>query len=530
MPTRSPRHHILLAALSAFALVLICHSWQLGTAPLSATEGHRALPASLMATTGDWLVPRFYNEAYLRKPPMHFWVLASLSTLTDSQAEWVWRLPSVIGAALCAALMALFAGRWFGRIAAWCAGLGFIGLVSLWPGSRSADIDSLHILATAVGACCLIEVGFGSTQRRWLWGIGATLAITCAVLLKAHAGLPLLVGVLVGGSIINRRFRWLLHPAVWLPFVVAAGALAAWWWQVHLALEAEQTATDVAGTNEVAFNVFNLARIGTALLKMLPQLFLFALPLAACVIVLPTRTDHASPRITKAILASILVAWIILVLNGITNPRYGYSTMPMWCLLFGAVCQAWHDERLSNRAQVWLRQVGTVVSATGALALVLHLFLLDEGGQRPTTMLVLACISGSVGVAFWMNRRVRNAAIITLVTICLLTFPVAAMKTTERQESSGLRAARTIQRLTPDNTTITTLSLPRAKPEMLFYAQRDVHVLPREDRTPHPLAPGTWCVFTKGEWQTWRSALPGNFAESIELKAGDYTAHLARFR
>jgi len=50
----------------------------LGSGPLAGTEGHRALVGHQMAMGGNWLLPKLYDQVYLAKPPLDYWILAGL--------------------------------------------------------------------------------------------------------------------------------------------------------------------------------------------------------------------------------------------------------------------------------------------------------------------------------------------------------------------------------------------------------------------------------------------------------------------
>ena len=116
---------------AVFLAALFVYGYRVGDAPLDRTEPHRAVVAHQMVLSGDWLVPHLNGEVYLRKPPLIYWAEAASEKLTGRAEPWVWRLPSVLGSALClAAVVAAWAGRWFGvgrpsgrrawRCSRWC--------------------------------------------------------------------------------------------------------------------------------------------------------------------------------------------------------------------------------------------------------------------------------------------------------------------------------------------------------------------------------------------------------------------------
>ena len=55
---------------------LFVNCWFLGDGPLAGTEGHRALVGHQMAMGENWLLPKLYDQVYLTKPPLDYWILA----------------------------------------------------------------------------------------------------------------------------------------------------------------------------------------------------------------------------------------------------------------------------------------------------------------------------------------------------------------------------------------------------------------------------------------------------------------------
>src|SRR2546423_3601291 len=81
-PTSAPVTHSIARpprvrdAVMVFLFALACFSFSLGAAPLAGTEGHRAITAHQMVQRGSYLIPTLYGYTYLKKPPLHYWILA----------------------------------------------------------------------------------------------------------------------------------------------------------------------------------------------------------------------------------------------------------------------------------------------------------------------------------------------------------------------------------------------------------------------------------------------------------------------
>ena len=87
-----------------FALLAGCLGW--GAGDLLGNEGLRARVAAEMAANSpahspwgprSWWVPRLDGEPLLTKPPLQYWIVASLGRCTGKVGPWEARFPSVVG-------------------------------------------------------------------------------------------------------------------------------------------------------------------------------------------------------------------------------------------------------------------------------------------------------------------------------------------------------------------------------------------------------------------------------------------------
>jgi 4-amino-4-deoxy-L-arabinose transferase-like glycosyltransferase len=152
------------------------------SAPFSNTaESQEALVAWEMVQGGDWILPRVNGELIPSKPPFYHWIAAAFSAATGGVDELTARLPSIVSAAACVALVYVVAAhRWqplAGVIAAvalatspewakWAttartdATFSFLLTASLLLGEhwlRKGDLRSLFALAGATGAATLAK-------------------------------------------------------------------------------------------------------------------------------------------------------------------------------------------------------------------------------------------------------------------------------------------------------------------------------------------------------------------------------------
>lgn len=221
---RTARFHWLVVVLVSVA---VCFP-NLGAAGLRSTEGHRAIPGWEALDKGHWLPTTMFDAVYVRKPPGMPWAVA-VSSMVFGETEFAARLPSALSAAVMSFVAWLFAARWFGRPWGIAAGLAQALLPRLWPASRTADIEALLCLGVQVAAFAFIHALVHRRETRGrhalIWSCIGAGGLCLALLAKAHAGLPVVAGVIAAACVVRRSARVALHPAAWGAILLAAAAL-----------------------------------------------------------------------------------------------------------------------------------------------------------------------------------------------------------------------------------------------------------------------------------------------------------------
>lgn len=530
-----------------FVLTLLCFGWRLGDSPLARTEGHRALPAHIMATTGDWLIPRLCNEVYLRKPPGHYWVLASFEKLTGRADEWSWRMPSVLAFATLAAFLAAMAGRWFGPVAAWVAGGGCFALVALWAQTRSADIDAMNTLASVVACCALLEVGFGASRRRWLWSALAFIGFASVLMLKGPGGLPLPLGALVGGSAANRKWRWLLHPLCWTPLFAGAAVSGGWAWAVHRTIAIQHLQTDMGGVHEAINGMLRFRRAGKAL-GMAVQLIVFGLPATISMLALPSLWRGDDPRwgaisasnqeaeakssMLRATTGAIIAATALYVISGVVNPRYAYPILPLTALPAGAAASAWADGILPERTRGRFKTAMFIMLIAAPCAQLGFTLRVWHDACAPIQLLAagIACMAAAAaGIQQLRRGSIRNAGLMILILFAALTFPMSEWQAQTRIRESALNAAHMVQGIVNPSETLVTGEYIRNKPELFLYVDRPVNSLGGRLRKPFDLEKSCWVIFSREEWDAWKAEKGNRFSQVVEIPIYRSMAILAHY-
>lgn len=195
--------------------------------PWPADEPRFALIAQEMAEGGNWLLPHVGGVLYPDKPPMFFWLVAALFTLTGSMKVSM-LLPGLFaGIAVMWFITDLSRRLWDDRTALW-VGAALLAMIQFPYQMKMGQIDGLLCLWTTIGLyglCRHLLLG-----PSWGWYALAGLSCGLGVITKGVGFLPLLV--LVPYFLMRRRgwpvtkpglgdWRWLLAP---LAFMFAIGA------------------------------------------------------------------------------------------------------------------------------------------------------------------------------------------------------------------------------------------------------------------------------------------------------------------
>ena len=196
-------------------------------------EPRYAQVAREMLEEGDWLVPHLGGEVYADKPPGWFWCAALFGRVLGDVGPWAARLPSALAAVLLAAIVAAGGAAMVGHRAAWLGSLVLLSSKKFFEMSRSAHIDLLLVLFTAVAllaAWRVLEGRAGGGGCLLFWS-----ALCAAVFVKGPVGLVLPLAVVVLDRLAGReardlrklRWTWGLPLAVGPPlaWLVTAGAL-----------------------------------------------------------------------------------------------------------------------------------------------------------------------------------------------------------------------------------------------------------------------------------------------------------------
>lgn len=183
-------------------------------------EGRYAQIPKEMIDRGDWLVPTLQGEPYLDKPPLFYWLIASLYSVFGP-ADWVARLAPAAAVITCVMVVLFVGARCVGpRSAFWGAMLLSLspGLVSM---GRILVLDGLLTLWVTTALLCGYEA-IGRDRFRRDWWLAMSLALGLGMLTKGPIALLLTLPPLFA----HRWLTWRRAPLGRRAWATLAGVLA----------------------------------------------------------------------------------------------------------------------------------------------------------------------------------------------------------------------------------------------------------------------------------------------------------------
>ena len=532
---------------------MFVYGYRVWDAPLDRTEPHRAVVAHQMVTSGQWLVPRLNGEPYLRKPPLIYWVEAIAEKLAGTAEPWVWRLPSVLGSAMLAVVVAAWAGRWFGPAAVGATGVAVLALVPLFDQDRAADIDALNTAAAVITALFALEIAHGS--RRWPWVAGLALSASAMLLLKGPGGLPPVVGALVGASVLLRDWRWTRRPGVWVGLAVGFASFAIW----ALAAKAAtaHAATDDRGVREgLSRLVLHRWRDVVPALLAPPTVLAYAVPVSLAAVFaarlvrrspapspgtpgegrgeglrgaeaarqtedphpnpLPAYRERGPDKWLLTLLGTVAAGLLLFVVAGTGNPRYEYVLLPLLAMVAGGV-YAGRDRLTTGERR--LARLGLAAFALVWTNLQSGLTVKVWSAGVDHVGLIAAAVASTVALACWF--RFGRPTWLAGVVVVMLAVPLADRKNLERQQRSTVRLAAELRAIVGDGP-VTVASENWDVPELFHYAGVPVVSYGEAGLAKLAAAPGSrWVVLGNTprfpEFKTLTAQVPDAFPDGFHV-------------
>ncbi|MEP6698543.1 MAG: glycosyltransferase family 39 protein [Verrucomicrobiota bacterium] len=228
------RPTVWLSALIVLALWATLYLPGLGSLEIKGEEGRRILPAVRMLETGDFLVPKFGNKPYLRKPPLVNWLVAASFKLTGCRNEWTARMPSVLSvlavafAFITVARVSLGAGGSLMAALIWLTNFGMI------EKGRLIEIEALYVSLFGLAIICWLS-WWQERRSPWLTWTVPWIFLGLGLLAKGPLHLFFFYAVVLAVLFGARQLRSGAHLAHLAGIIIMLGIFAAWavpYWEV----------------------------------------------------------------------------------------------------------------------------------------------------------------------------------------------------------------------------------------------------------------------------------------------------------
>lgn len=206
------------------AAIVVC-TVNLGSyRPLTTHEHLVAQTAREMLDSGDWLVPHYFGQPRLQKPPLAYWETA-VSFALLGKSEGAARLPAAISGILLVAIVFFLAGQFYARRTARMAAWATLTSVYFVLQFRLAEVDATLAMLVAT-ALYFLSAPPGYSARLRPYGFWIALGLT--VLAKGPVGL-LMIGSIVAVLLLDRRWRPRLQQLVHCRALIAFSILSLSW-------------------------------------------------------------------------------------------------------------------------------------------------------------------------------------------------------------------------------------------------------------------------------------------------------------
>jgi len=221
------------SVLAVAALAAALYVWHLDRPGYSDTEGMFAEPAREMVVTGDWVTPRMNGEPFLTKPPLAYWLAASVMAVAGP-TEWA-RLWCAGAAAALVVVTGALGTELFDPAAGVVSALVVATMAGTFIEAHFLRADVFLVLAVTAALLCYVRARRDDRRARIaLWatiGLGILDKGLLAIALPACAiGVAEIATGELRPATLGRRLRalgvvpgLLVVAAVAVPWHVAAG-------------------------------------------------------------------------------------------------------------------------------------------------------------------------------------------------------------------------------------------------------------------------------------------------------------------
>jgi 4-amino-4-deoxy-L-arabinose transferase-like glycosyltransferase len=320
------------------------------TPPIDRDEARFAQATKQMVESGDYVDIRFQDEVRYKKPVGIYWLQAAVVKAASalgfkgaSSTIWLYRIPSLIGAAGAVLLTYWVALAFVSRRAAVLAGLMMASCVLLGVERLLAKTDAMLLLVTVAAMGALARAYLPEEREKLAppdaWTLAAVFwtAIAVGVLLKGPL-IAMVVGLtIVALAVVDRSCRWLwtLKP---LPGIAWLAILVLPWFLAIIGRSGETFLAESVGQDLVS-KLFAGQESHGAPPGSYFLLFWFTFWPGSTLAALATPAVWAARREpkTKFLLAWLVPSWIVFELVVTKLPHYVLPLYPAIAILIAGV-------------------------------------------------------------------------------------------------------------------------------------------------------------------------------------------------
>lgn len=210
------------------ALALFAAFFELGRADVvTDNEGQRATPPAEMVRSGHYIIPTINGKDYLAKPPLLYWTIAGIYSVTGTISPFMARIPSALCFTALVLCVYFYTRRCAGARAAQWAALATLASPYILQRSRVAELDIPLTLATFLSIVAYRAASREANPpwRTLLFTLFSGLALGAAIMLKGPAPFLFLIPAWLALLALSGDDDtvWILSGIRWTLFAMALG-------------------------------------------------------------------------------------------------------------------------------------------------------------------------------------------------------------------------------------------------------------------------------------------------------------------
>lgn len=380
--------------------------------PLDRDEPRFTQATKQMLETGNYVDIRFQDQARYKKPAGIYWLQAAAAKLSGHGAEaplWVYRLPSLIGAALSVLASFWMARAFMGPAGALLVG-GFVAMAMIvGVEARLAKTDAMLFATIVIAQGALARLWLKDRGRR-LWGLSFLFwtSLAASVLIKGPVGLMVIGLTALGLMAFSRRVAWIKSASPIIGFLWFLLLICPWFVAIWIATDGTFF-TEAIGRDLLGKVGQGQEGHGAPPLTHLGAMFGTFWPLPAFLLIAVSLIwkERKSPLVLFAV-AWFLPSWIVFELVATKLPHYTLPLLPALALPVAAAMV----EGAGIATRSWLRWVGAVLLAVPPVGLAVAAFagptLLGAWPSPPGVVILCIGAAFSIGAA---SRLIRGPSL-----------------------------------------------------------------------------------------------------------------------